>query len=161
MNLNDQATQTAFGELVGASQQAVSKHVKSGTLELGETYATWLKKYCAKIRDEAAGRGGSEQESLARAKIDEAGVKTALGRLEYNKKLGELVLASEVEIALNDWAGYSNREYKSGSEKLIQKIEGEHRIVIDREMVTEIVGATAERIQSYAEKLGEAIGEGS
>jgi len=159
MNLDDRANQTTFGDLVGASQQAISKHVHAGTLLEGDTYRGWLSAYTEKLREEAAGRGGSQQETLSKAKTEESQVKTSLNRLEYNKKIGVLVSSDEAGAALTDWAGYANREYKSGLEKIIQSLEGEHGISIDRAMVNKIAGSTTERIQSYAHKLGASLGE--
>ena len=155
--LDKRATQAEFAKLVGVSQQAISKQLDKGALHAGETLREWLLRYCNHLRDQAAGRGGSQQESLAAAKTEEAQVKTALNRLEYQKKLGVLVVADDVGYALNDWAGYANREYLSGVERGVGLIKNENGVSVDRESVKNIVGPTVGRIQGYAEKLGAAF----
>ena len=155
--LNQKATQVVFAELVGVSQQSISKQLDKGVLHSGQTLGEWLIRYCKRLRDEAAGRGGSQQESLAIAKTEEANVKTALNRLAYHEKKDTIILDRDVGYVLNDWAGYANREYKSGIEKIVQSIESEHRVSVDRSMVNNIAGSTTERIQGYASKLGSAL----
>ncbi len=156
-HLDRKATQAEFAKLVGISQQAASKQLDKGAIKAGETLREWLLTYCDRLRDQAAGRGGSQQESLASAKTEEAQVKTALNRLTYQEKLGTLVLGDDVGYALSDWAGYANREFRSGTEKIVELIENEHSISVNREAVKNIVGPTTERIQGYAEKLGAAF----
>lgn len=56
IDLNELANQTAFGQLVGASQQSISQHVKNGVLSDSSTHAEWLKEYCEHLRGIAAGR---------------------------------------------------------------------------------------------------------
>ncbi len=56
--------------------------------------------YIARLRETEGGRGGSQQESLAAAKTEEAQVRTALNRLAYNEKLATLVLADDVLFAI-------------------------------------------------------------
>ena len=145
-----------------------ARDVLNGLAEKNNQSKDWWKKasidevriaYIRDLRDKAAGRGGSQQESLATAKTEEAQVKTALNRLTYQEKLGTLVLADDVGYALNDWAGYANREYKSGIEKIIQSVESAHGISVDREMVNNVAGSTTERIQGYAGKLCTAVVE--
>ncbi len=155
--LEQKATQAEFARLVGISQQAVSKQLDKGAIHAGETLREWLLQYCNHLRDQAAGRGGSQQESLASAKTEEAEVKTALNRLTYQERLGTLILGDDVGYALSDWAGYANREFRSGTEKIVELIENEHSVSVNREAVKNIVGPTTERIQGYAEKLGAAF----
>jgi len=57
-------TQTEFGALVGISQQAVSELVQSGVLPAGAPWRTWLLAYCARLREQAAGRMGGEDGGL-------------------------------------------------------------------------------------------------
>lgn len=58
--LDQKATASGFGRLVGKSQQAISKHVGSGLLISGQTYREWLKRYCDHLSTHAAGRGGEK-----------------------------------------------------------------------------------------------------
>ncbi len=113
--------------------------------------------YILDLREKAAGRGGSMQESLSVARTEEAQMKTALNRLAYHEKLGTLVLANDAGYALNDWAAYANREYLSGIEKLVSSIEDETDISVSRKTVDNIVIPMLERIQQYAKKLGDGL----
>jgi hypothetical protein len=113
--------------------------------------------YIRDLREKAAGRGGSQVEQLNNARIEESTVKAANGRLTYHEKLGTLVPAADAAQALRDWAGFANREYQSGVEKVVQHIEAEHQVVIDRDGVNRIAGSTVSRIGGYADKLGRRI----
>jgi Phage DNA packaging protein, Nu1 subunit of terminase len=53
-------TQTEFGTPVGVSQQAVSELVRTGVLQAGDPWHTWLLAYCERLREQAAGRMGGE-----------------------------------------------------------------------------------------------------
>lgn len=57
-------TQAQFADLVGISQQAVSELVKGGALERGASAGQWLLGYCGRLREQAAGRMGSEDGGL-------------------------------------------------------------------------------------------------
>ncbi|AVO51224.1 hypothetical protein [Ectopseudomonas mendocina] len=113
--------------------------------------------YIRDLREKAAGRGGSQFELLNNARIEESTVKAANGRLTYHEKLGTLVPAADAALALKDWAGFANREYQSGVEKLVQQIEAEHQVTVDRDGVNRIAGSTVSRIGGYADKLGRRI----
>lgn len=113
--------------------------------------------YIRDLREKAAGRGGSQAEQLATARINESTVKAANGRLAYHEKLGTLVPTADATFALNDWAGFANREYLAGFEKLAQELETTLKVSIDRDMVTSIAGTTVSRIGGYAAKLGQRI----
>ncbi|SFQ70282.1 hypothetical protein SAMN05216578_102267 [Halopseudomonas formosensis] len=117
--------------------------------------------YIRDLREKAAGRGGSQAELLAAARIEESTVKAANGRLAYHEKLGTLVPTADAAFALNDWASFANREYQAGVEKLTQEIETKLKVSIDRGMVDRIAGTTISRIGGYADKLGQRIAGGS
>jgi phage terminase Nu1 subunit (DNA packaging protein) len=57
-------TQSEFGELVGISQQAVSELVQMGVLQAGDSWQLWLLAYCARLREQAAGRMGGDAGGL-------------------------------------------------------------------------------------------------
>ncbi|MCU7839760.1 MAG: hypothetical protein KZQ94_10340 [Candidatus Thiodiazotropha sp. (ex Troendleina suluensis)] len=116
--------------------------------------------YIRHLRSTAAGRGGDRQEELADARTEEARVKAALGRLDYQQRLGLIVSAEDAERTLIDWAGLANREFASGTEKLILEIEHTLDVSIDRAMVEESVRTTTEGIKRHAEKLSGALVEG-
>ena len=79
-------TQSEFAELVGITQPAVSDLVKRGVLRPNITAATWLRDYCAHLREEAAGRAGTLAEASAALKIaqrQEVEMRVAIKRKEY------------------------------------------------------------------------------
>lgn len=56
-------TQAQFGDLAGVTQQAVSGLVKSGVISPGASGASWLREYCERMREQAAGRMGADADS--------------------------------------------------------------------------------------------------
>lgn len=58
------ATQTVIGQLVGVSQQAISALVNEGKIPASGTIGGLLIAYCERLRDQAAGRAGSESGGL-------------------------------------------------------------------------------------------------
>lgn len=85
-------TQQAFGDLVGISQPAVSDLVRAGVLPEGATARQWLHAYCARLREQAAGRLGSEvggldlaqeRAALARSQREGVDIKNAVLRGQY------------------------------------------------------------------------------
>lgn len=92
MILDQPCRQADFGELVGVSQPAVSDMVSRGVLENGAPLRQWLLSYCGRLREQAAGRLGSEtggldlaQERAALARAQRAGIelKNAVLRGDY------------------------------------------------------------------------------
>ncbi len=156
------ATQQAFADLVGVSQQAISKQVEKGVLRPGQTMRQWLLAYCEHLRDQAAGRGGDDQANLTRARAEEAQMKTANLRLDYNMKLGAVVVAKDAADAIGDWCRFANREYLQGLNNIVLEIQSAHNITVDNELVERIAHPTIERIKGHADKLGRDLvaGEG-
>ena len=84
-------TQAEFGDLVGISQQAVSALVQAGVLEPGAPWRVWLRAYCERLREQAAGRMGAEEgldlvqerAALARSQRIAQDLKNAVSRGEY------------------------------------------------------------------------------
>lgn len=91
VTLDSQLTQAEFGELVGISQQAVSALVQAGVLEPGAAGGDWLRAYCERLREQAAGRMGAdggldlvqERAALARSQRIAQDLKNAVARGEY------------------------------------------------------------------------------
>ena len=80
-------TQTAFGDLVGISQPAVSDLVSRGILRDGESAQQWLWSYTSHLREMAAGRateGGldlaTERARLASEQADRVAMQNAVTR---------------------------------------------------------------------------------
>lgn len=125
-------------------------HRKSSLCEIRNAYIRHL-------REQAAGRGGSQQEQLAIARTEEATVKAALGRLDYLEKTKELVLVDDCVDVLQRWAGFAAVQYKSAMDKLITELQAEHKIDVDPEKVVEIANPTADRVADYARQLGASL----
>ena len=161
INLSEPADQTRFARLVGVSQPSISSYISKGRLTRGATFGQWIAEDTEHLRTEAGGRASSLQDRQAAARIEESEVKAAIGRLDYFSKLEALVIAGEVEQVLSGWAGYANREYRSGFDSLVMEIERRYGIEIDRTMVTEFVGTTIDRVRRFAEKSAEPYRESS
>jgi hypothetical protein len=159
IDLNIPSNQTAFAQIVGTSQQAIAKQVDKGVLPRDGTMAEWLDLYLNRLREQAAGRGGNNQERLATARAEESEVKAALGRLTYHKELKTVVLAEEAADMLQRWATFTQREYKTCVDKLVNEIQSVHAIEINPDLVLKIAEPTANRVADYAEQLGRGIGE--
>lgn len=89
VDLQAPMTQTAFGRLVGISQQAVSDLLRREVLLPGQPGATWLECYCAHLREQAAGRAAAgeldlaaERAALAREQRDRIAMQNAVTRRE-------------------------------------------------------------------------------
>lgn len=90
--LDQTVSQAEFAEMVGLSEARVSQLVSDGTISRGETAAQWLVAYCERLRDQAAGRAGSEvggldlvqeRAALARSQRISQDLKNAVARGEY------------------------------------------------------------------------------
>lgn len=81
-------TQKVFGEIVGISQPAVSDLIKRGVLTDGDNVKNWLVSYCSHLREQAAGRAGSdgsldlvsERARLAKEQADKVAFQNAITR---------------------------------------------------------------------------------
>lgn len=161
IDLSQVATQTGFADLLGVSQQAISKQCKKGTLAKGGTYGDWLRQYYDHLADQAAGRGGDEQANVAQATVEEKQVKTALNRLEYHKELGRLVDIEEAKEFLGGWAAFANRQFMQAFERMVLAIESQHDIEISPELREKYAGSATERIRGYVSKLSPGAGDDS
>lgn len=90
LNLDEELIQTAFGKVVGVSQQAVSMLVSEGVLTKGGTAGQWMHEYCGHLREIAAGRVGAgdldlatERALLARAQREGQEIKNRIAQGEY------------------------------------------------------------------------------
>jgi phage terminase Nu1 subunit (DNA packaging protein) len=64
IDLSIRVTQEDFGALVGISQPAVSGLLANGVIQKEGTAAQWLLAYCARLREQAAGRLGADGGAL-------------------------------------------------------------------------------------------------
>lgn len=139
--LDTVATQSGFGLLVGTSQQAIAKHVFAGTLEAGETYRTWLALYCEKLRDEAAGRGGVDQQSLTRARTAEASASAELKILQIQEKAGKLIPVDGIEPLLVAMVTAMRTELLALPDKLTNELKALYGVDVDPALITENIHA--------------------
>ncbi len=87
-SLQSTVTQKVFGEIVGISQPAVSDLIKRGVLTEGDAVKNWLVSYCSHLREQAAGRAGSdgsldlvsERARLAKEQADKVAFQNAITR---------------------------------------------------------------------------------
>lgn len=96
ISLEKQITQHEFAELIGVSNPTVSGLAKRGILEPGATAATWLKAYCAHLREQAAGRSPS----LAEARTSVALEQKSLLRIKKHQALGEWAPIENLSLVL-------------------------------------------------------------
>lgn len=102
VDLTSTMTQTAFGDLVGISQQAVSDLLRRDVLAAGEPARVWLQAYCTHLREQAAGRAAAgdldlaaERAALARVQRERIEMQNAVTRRELAPvSLLEFALAS-------------------------------------------------------------------
>lgn len=90
--LSAHLTQEEFGQVVGISQQAVSGLLADGVLDREGTAGVWLRRYCQRLREQAAGRMGAEgggldlvqeRAALAREQRIAQALKNDVARGEY------------------------------------------------------------------------------
>ena len=101
IDLDSPAVQAVTGAIVGVSQQAISAMVSEGKLPMYANQGEMVQAYCQRLRDQAAGRMGSEvggldlvQERAALAREQRLGIeiKNAVARGEF----APIALLSEV-----------------------------------------------------------------
>ena len=92
IDLSMQGTQTALAELVGVTQPTISNLMTEGKLPATGTLGELLLAYCARLRDQAAGRMGDEvggldlvqeRAALAREQREGQAIKNAVARREF------------------------------------------------------------------------------
>ncbi|MCZ2406345.1 MAG: helix-turn-helix domain-containing protein [Burkholderiales bacterium] len=91
IDLSMQGTQTALAELVGVTQPTISNLMTEGKIPSDGTLGELLLAYCARLRDQAAGRLGDtmgldlvqERAALAREQREGQAIKNAVARREY------------------------------------------------------------------------------
>lgn len=93
--------QQEFAVMIGVSEARVSQLVAGGVLSKGDTALEWLGSYCERLRDQAAGRAGSElggldlvQERAALAREQRMGIEIKNATLR--KEFSPVGLLSEV-----------------------------------------------------------------
>jgi len=116
--------------------------------------------YIRHVRNQAAGRGGDEQQTLTKARTEESEIKSKKLRVEYLRDIGSLISAEDAASVITLWCRQANTDYTQGFHKLVSEIQSRHKIKVDNELVESIVIPTTERIEDHAQKLGEGLIEG-
>ncbi len=87
--LDSVVTQKTFAELIGVSEAAVSQFIAEGILPRDATLREWCRTYCARLREQAAGRAATgdldlatERARLAREQADRIAMQNAVTRRE-------------------------------------------------------------------------------
>lgn len=158
LTLGDPASQTAFAELVGVTQQAIAMKVKEGLLPRGGSYAEWLAIYCDRLRMEAAGRAGEAQQRLTEARIDEARENTAEKRQRRLKDAGNLLQRSDVEVILLELPVMTRQEVTITGEQIEEALQAKYSIELTDDDIKEPLRSALGRIADRAGKLIESIG---
>ena len=91
VDLSASFSQTALAEMVGVTQPTISNLMTEGKLPSSGTLGELLRAYCARLRDQAAGRLGDtmgldlvqERAALAREQREGQAIKNAVARKEY------------------------------------------------------------------------------
>lgn len=99
VDLSLRMSQAEFGELVGVSQQAVSEFIKVAALGPGVSALDMLRAYCARLREQAAGRGSDGELDLVQERAwlaREQRVSQALKNAVTRKEFAPIGLLSEV-----------------------------------------------------------------
>lgn len=97
--MEKQATQRQFADMIGVSESAVSSMVRDGVIVAGQPVGSWLKDYCARLREQAAGRAATGDLDLAgeRARLaKEQADKIAMQNAEKRAELGPVSLIEQV-----------------------------------------------------------------
>jgi len=139
VDLDAKAVQSVFGELVGISQQAVSKQLDKGVLTAGESYRQWLVAYCSHLRELAAGRGGDDAESLMRARTADALASAELKQLQIQERAGQLVPVEDIEPAITAMVTAARTELLTLPQKVAAAYRGLYGNDHDPSIVEELV----------------------
>ncbi len=99
IDIDKQATQRQFADMIGVSESAVSGMAREGVIVAGQPIGSWLKDYCARLREQAAGRAATgdldlagERARLAKEQADKIAMQNAITRSE----LAPVILIEEV-----------------------------------------------------------------
>ena len=155
-DLDCEAKQTQFAELVGCTKQAISKRVERGVLVRGGTYRQWLKAYVDVLRGEAAGRGGDAQKTLTEQRIQESIANTMSKNIANMKEMGILVCVEEVAEVMGVFAREINGSFGELGSSIKAKFRSQFdELEFDDEFIDEPVRVAANRVAKTAEKLGQ------
>lgn len=150
-NPNDIASQTSFAQLVGVSQQSISKLKEKGVLHDGGTFEEWLNSYVERLRSEAAGR---EQDSrLSASRIRETEASANLKELDYLDRLKTVIWRPDIEPLLTELCGAVQFNVMAAQERIIETIESKYSIKLEDDDIGKHLRAALESVASGAGEL--------
>lgn len=157
-NPNDTASQTLFAQLVGVSQQAISKLKEKNVLPEGGTYDEWLNAYVDRLRSEAAGR---EQDSrLSNSRIRETEASANLKELDYLDRLKTVIWRPDIEPLLTEFCSAIQFNVMAAQERIIESIESKHSIKLEDDDIGKHLRGALESVASGAGELVSRISAG-
>lgn len=160
MNLDAPILQVEFADLVGVSEAAVSQWLSEGVLERGGSARQWLQAYCARLREQAAGRDPtgeltSERARVARETADKIAMENAVRRREHAPVgLLEVVLshiARQIATRLDALVPQIKRRIPSIDPAALAMIEAD--LATCRELCASVNLADAERLEREEEAM--------
>ncbi len=157
-DINDQATQTGFAELLNVSQQTISKQFKKGVLHVGGTNREWLVQYTEHLRQEAAGRGGDSQQILTRARIEETLENTAVKRQTRLKDAGVLLDKDDTVLLVTEMTGQLQGHVMSAGDEIIDELISRYKLELDDNAILEPLRIALRHCATDVKELGERIG---
>lgn len=100
--LNQTVTQSRFAEMIGVSEARVSQLASDGVITSGATAGQWLLDYCHRLREQAAGRLGSEVGGLdlSQERAQLARHQSGIAELRLAEMRGELIRVDAVQQVL-------------------------------------------------------------
>lgn len=155
LDLDQSITQAEFADLVGTSQQAISKHFSSGVLGAEQTCRQWLLAYCERLREEAAGRVQSDaRERRDQAQALESTLNAQMKLRDMLKQDGLLFDRDSVMHMFIELANTSKNELARAVKEVVSGIESKHGITVEREVPDGAIATACRAIASNAEKFG-------
>ena len=135
MDLDAPVSQAAFGRLVGITHQSVSNMVGRGVLAPNMALRDMLIAYCARLREEAAGRNLPTQERLNEARIRDLTISADAKEQEFWVRSRQLVIAEDVERLMAAWASRAANEMRFATERIIEAVESAHGVTLEQELI--------------------------
>lgn len=152
------ASQTAFAQMVGVSQQAISQLKNKSVLPEDGTFRDWLVSYCDRLRNEAAGR--EQDNRLSDVRIRETEMSANLKELEYLKQLGKIIMADDLSPLMTAFCSAVQFNVMAAQERIIEAIESKHSITVDDDDIGKPLRAALESVISGSRELIARISSG-
>lgn len=143
-------TQADIAKHLDLSERRVRDLLKELNIDHKKSTLTNIRiAYIRSLRNQAAGRGGSQQENATRAKIRESEANAQLKELQFHKEVKTLIPANEIEPILANWATLARSETQHAIAKMVAAIESKHGIEVEQGLIDESLGAAFAAIANY------------